>query len=46
MAAATLREMYARDPRPKRVIDVARGLEGLRRQDGSTLQRSSSPMSP
>src|ERR1700691_1627338 len=33
-AAATLREMYAADPDAKRVIDVARGLEGLRRQDG------------
>ncbi|HEY5273330.1 MAG TPA: DNA polymerase III subunit alpha [Acidimicrobiales bacterium] len=33
-AAATLRDMYAADPDAKRVIDVARGLEGLRRQDG------------
>lgn len=32
--AAELREMYATDPDAKRVIDVARGLEGLRRQDG------------
>ena len=33
-AAADLREMYAVDPDAKRVIDVAKGLEGLRRQDG------------
>ncbi|HZU74716.1 MAG TPA: DNA polymerase III subunit alpha [Acidimicrobiales bacterium] len=33
-AATELREMYATDPDAKRVIDVARGLEGLRRQDG------------
>ncbi|HSH23548.1 MAG TPA: DNA polymerase III subunit alpha [Acidimicrobiales bacterium] len=33
-AAAELREMYATDPDAKRVIDVAKGLEGLRRQDG------------
>ncbi len=33
-AAQSLREMYASDPDAKRVIDVARGLEGLRRQDG------------
>ncbi|MDA8062949.1 MAG: DNA polymerase III subunit alpha, partial [Actinomycetota bacterium] len=33
-AAAELREMYALDPDVKRVVDVARGLEGLRRQDG------------
>ena len=32
--AAELREMYATDPDAKQVIDVARGLEGLRRQDG------------
>ncbi|MEJ5254472.1 MAG: DNA polymerase III subunit alpha [Acidimicrobiales bacterium] len=32
--AAELREMYANDPDARRVIDVARGLEGLRRQDG------------
>jgi len=32
-AAAQLREMYATDPDAARVIDVARGLEGLRRQD-------------
>ncbi len=32
--AATLREMYASDPDVARVVDVARGLEGLRRQDG------------
>ncbi|MCB1259783.1 MAG: DNA polymerase III subunit alpha [Acidimicrobiales bacterium] len=32
--AAELRQMYAEDPDAKRVIDVARGLEGLRRQDG------------
>ena len=30
----TLREMYEADPDAKQVIDVARGLEGLRRQDG------------
>ena len=29
-----LRDMYATDPDAKQVIDVARGLEGLRRQDG------------
>ncbi len=34
VAAASLREMYQADPDAKRVIDVARGLEGLRRQDG------------
>ncbi|MFZ4516762.1 MAG: DNA polymerase III subunit alpha [Microthrixaceae bacterium] len=32
--AAELREMYAVDPDAKEVIDVAKGLEGLRRQDG------------
>jgi DNA polymerase-3 subunit alpha len=32
--AAELRDMYATDPDAKQVIDVARGLEGLRRQDG------------
>jgi DNA polymerase-3 subunit alpha len=32
--AADLRELYASDPDAKRVIDVAKGLEGLRRQDG------------
>ncbi len=32
--AADLRNMYATDPDVKRVIDVAKGLEGLRRQDG------------
>ena len=34
VAATSLREMYEADPDAKRVIDVARGLEGLRRQDG------------
>ena len=34
MAAAELREMYEQDPDAKLVIDVAKGLEGLRRQDG------------
>ena len=33
-AAATLREMYSEEPDARKVIDVARGLEGLRRQDG------------
>ncbi|MGC8626667.1 MAG: DNA polymerase III subunit alpha [Acidimicrobiales bacterium] len=33
-AAAELREMYEADPDVKRVVDVAKGLEGLRRQDG------------
>jgi len=33
-AAAGLREMYESDPDARRVVDVARGLEGLRRQDG------------
>ncbi len=33
-AAAGLREMYEADADAKTVIDVARGLEGLRRQDG------------
>ncbi len=33
-AAAELREMCAADPDVKQVVDVARGLEGLRRQDG------------
>ena len=32
--AADLRELYDDDPDARRVIDVARGLEGLRRQDG------------
>lgn len=32
--AAELRDMYAVDPDAKKVIDVAKGLEGLRRQDG------------
>ncbi len=32
--AAELREVYGADPDVKRVVDVARGLEGLRRQDG------------
>ncbi|HXZ82882.1 MAG TPA: DNA polymerase III subunit alpha [Acidimicrobiales bacterium] len=34
VAATSLREMYEADPEAKTVIDVARGLEGLRRQDG------------
>ncbi|MHB1445350.1 MAG: DNA polymerase III subunit alpha [Acidimicrobiales bacterium] len=33
-AASELREMYEADPDCKKVIEVARGLEGLRRQDG------------
>ncbi|MEI8002272.1 MAG: DNA polymerase III subunit alpha [Actinomycetes bacterium] len=32
--ATELRDLYGQDPDAKRVIDVARGLEGLRRQDG------------
>jgi len=32
--ATELREMYQADPDVARVVDVARGLEGLRRQDG------------
>jgi DNA polymerase III subunit alpha len=32
--AADLRQMYAEDPDAQKVIDVAKGLEGLRRQDG------------
>jgi DNA polymerase-3 subunit alpha len=32
--AAELRALYDSDPDAKRVIDVARGLEGMRRQDG------------
>ncbi len=32
--AAELRTMYDTDPDAKQVIDVAKGLEGLRRQDG------------
>ena len=32
--AGDLRAMYETDPDCKRVIDVAKGLEGLRRQDG------------
>jgi DNA polymerase-3 subunit alpha len=32
--ASELRQLYEEDPDAKRVIDVARGLEGLRRQDG------------
>ncbi len=34
VSAQGLREMYASDPEAARVIDVAKGLEGLRRQDG------------
>ena len=33
-AASELREMYNTDPEVKKVVDVARGLEGLRRQAG------------
>jgi DNA polymerase-3 subunit alpha len=33
-AAQGLREMYGADDEARRVIDVAKGLEGLRRQDG------------
>ncbi|MBV8463042.1 MAG: DNA polymerase III subunit alpha, partial [Acidimicrobiales bacterium] len=33
-AAGELRAMYDADPEAKKVIDVAKGLEGLRRQDG------------
>jgi len=33
-AASDLREMYATDSDVKAVVDVAKGLEGLRRQDG------------
>jgi len=32
--AALLRDAYASDPDVQRVVDTARGLEGLRRQDG------------
>src|SRR4051812_45666384 len=32
--AGELRELYAADPEAARVVDVAKGLEGLRRQDG------------
>ena len=32
--AAELRGLYETDPEAKKVVDVARGLEGLRRQDG------------
>src|SRR5579862_8450954 len=32
--AQELRDMYATDPDVQKVVDVARGLEGLRRQDG------------
>ena len=32
--AGELRDMYATDPDARQVIDVAKGLEGLRRQDG------------
>ena len=32
--AADLRSMYSADPDVKQIVDVARGLEGLRRQDG------------
>ena len=34
VAAADLRAMYEADPDARKVIDVAKGLEGLRRQDG------------
>ena len=33
-AAAELRSMYEADPDVQQVVDVAKGLEGLRRQDG------------
>ena len=33
-AAQALREMYESEPDVRRITDVARGLEGLRRQDG------------
>lgn len=33
-AAASLREMYEQEDAVKEVVDVAKGLEGLRRQDG------------
>jgi DNA polymerase-3 subunit alpha len=33
-SAGELRAMYEQDPEAKQVIDVAKGLEGLRRQDG------------
>jgi DNA polymerase-3 subunit alpha len=33
-AAGELRDMYAVDPDVAKVVDVAKGLEGLRRQDG------------
>ncbi|MEO7836790.1 MAG: DNA polymerase III subunit alpha, partial [Acidimicrobiales bacterium] len=33
-AAGELRDMYATDPDARKVIDVAKGLENLRRQDG------------
>ncbi len=33
-AAQSLREMYETDPDCRKAIDVAKGLEGLRRQDG------------
>src|SRR5690606_34639854 len=32
--ATDIRQMYAEDPDAREVIDVAKGLEGLRRQDG------------
>ena len=32
--ASDIRQMYAEDPDAREVIDVAKGLEGLRRQDG------------
>ncbi len=32
--ASELRELYEADPDVRKVVDVARGLEGLRRQDG------------
>jgi DNA polymerase-3 subunit alpha len=34
VAARDLRELYETDPEAKQVIDVAKGLENLRRQDG------------
>jgi DNA polymerase-3 subunit alpha len=34
VSAQGLRDMYATDDEARRVIDVAKGLEGLRRQDG------------
>ena len=42
--AGEFRDLYAADPLVKEVVDTARGLEGLKRQVGSTPPASSCPV--